>query len=128
MSNPLIRWIKRIESRQVPETIVATAATTITHQQAKQGIVVSNKGAAAEVVVSLPPAFPGMRVTGVVQAAQTLSLDPVDTEIVYGTNGVALTEDAAIKANAVGETIQLVCVERGYWLVTAFAGTWAATV
>jgi uncharacterized protein (DUF362 family) len=127
MSNPLIRWIKRIESRQVPDTVVATNNTTITHAQAIQGVVVSNKGAGGEVVVSLPAAVPGMRVTGVVQAAQLLGFDPVDTEIIYGTNGVALTEDVAIKANAVGETIQLVCVEKGFWVVTAFSGTWTTT-
>jgi hypothetical protein len=123
----LIRWIKRLESREAPKTIVATAATTIAHTDAIRGVVVSNKGAAGEVVISLPAAVPGMRVTGVVQAAQLLSLDPVDTEIIYGTNGVALTEDAAIKANAIGETIQLVCVEAGFWVVTASAGTWSAT-
>jgi hypothetical protein len=124
----LIRWIKKVESRLTPVTVVATANTEITHLQAKQGVVVSNRGASGEVVFSLPPAVPGMRVTGVVQAAQTLSLDPVDTEIIFGTNGVALTEDAAIKANAVGETIQLVCLQPGFWTVTAFNGTWGATV
>lgn len=124
----LIRWIKRLESRETPKTIVATAATSIAHTDALRGVVVSNKGAAGEVIFSLPAAVPGMRVAAVVQAVQTLSLDPVDTEIIYGTNGVALTEDAAIKANALGETIQLVCLEKGYWSVEAFTGTWAATV
>ena len=123
----LIRWIKRLESRETPKTIVATANTTIAHTDAIRGVVVSNKGAGGEVVVSLPAAVPGMRVTGVVQATQLLGFDPVDTEIIYGTNGVALTEDVAIKANAIGETIQLVCVEKGFWVVTAFNGTWTTT-
>lgn len=123
----ITRWIKSIEARLVPDTIVATANTVITPAQARQGVVVSNKGAAGEVVFSLPAAVPGMRVTAVVQSAQLLSLDPVDTEIIYGTNGVALTEDVAIKANAVGETLQLVCVEKGFWTVTASAGTWTTT-
>ena len=124
----LIRLIKKVESKLVPTTVIATAATEITHLQAKYGVVVSNKGASGEVVFSLPAAVPGMRVAAVVQAAQTLSLDPVDTEIIYDTNGVALTEDAAIKANAVGETIQLVCLEAGYWTVVAYTGTWGASV
>lgn len=124
MSNPLIRWIKRLESRETPKVIVATAAVTISDSDARRGVVVSNKGAGAEVVVSLPAARPGMRVTAVVQAAQLLSLDPVDTEIVYGTAGVAQTEDVAIKGNAVGETITLTCLETGFWVVTAFNGVW----
>jgi hypothetical protein len=123
----LIRWIKRLESRQTPKTIIATSATSITHEDALRGVVVSNKGAGAEVVFSLPPAVKGMRVTAVVQAVQMLSLDPVHTEIIYGTNGVALTEDVAIKANALGETIQLVCLEKGFWTVVASAGTWTTT-
>ena len=123
----LIRWIKRLEGNLTPKTIVATAATAITHADAVRGVVVSNKGASAEVVVSLPAAVPGMRVTGVVQAVQLLSFDPVDTEIVYGTAGVALTEDVAIKGNALGEYITLTCLEKGFWTVTSFSGTWTAT-
>lgn len=110
-----------------PKAIVTTAAIAITDSDAMRGVVVSNKGAGAEVVISLPAARVGMSVTAVVQAVQLLSLDPVDTEIIYGTNGVALTEDAAIKANALGETIHLVCLQDGFWTVTAFTGTWTAT-
>ena len=130
----LIRWIKRLEAKfplleakLAPKTVIATAATDIAAADALRGIVVSNKGASGEVVFSLPAAEPGMHVTAIVQAAQLLSLDPVDTEIIYGVNGVALTEDVAIKANALGETIQLVCLEAGYWSVAAYTGTWSAT-
>jgi hypothetical protein len=124
MSNTLIRWIKRIEARQVPDTVVATAATTITPAQARQGVVVSNLGASGEVVFSLPAATPGMRVTAVVQTAQLLTLDPVDGDIVYDTVGVAQTEDVAIKGNLVGETITLTCLQAGKWVTTAFNGAW----
>jgi hypothetical protein len=126
--NSLIRWIKRLEARLYPKTIVATGDIEISQTDALRGVVVVNKGATGTVVVSLPAALPGMRVTGVVAAVQTFELDPVDTEIIYGTNGVALTEDVSIKANAVGETIQLVCLEKGFWTVVAFNGTWGATV
>lgn len=135
----LVRWIKRLdakfapiaaqfvalEAKLAPKTVVATANADITAADALRGIVVSNKGAVGEVIFSLPEATPGMHVTAVVQAAQLLSLDPVDTEIIYGINGVALTEDVAIKANALGETIQLVCLEAGYWSVAAYTGTWS---
>lgn len=127
MSNPLIRWIKRIEARQVPETIVATAATDITPAQARQGIVVSNRGASGEVIVSLPAATVGMRVAGIVNTAQLLSFDPDGTEIIYGIAGVSLTAGVPIKGNAAGECVQLVCVEPGSWSVVSYNGVWTAT-
>ena len=123
----LIRWIKRLESRETPKTIVATATTTISYEDATRGVVVSNRGAGAEVIINLPAAVPGMRVAGIVQSAQLLSFDPNGTEIIYGTAGVSLTAGVPIKANAAGECITLVCVEKGSWSVEGFVGVWTAT-
>jgi hypothetical protein len=127
MSNPLIRWIKRIEARQVPETIVATAATTITPAQARQGVVVSNRGATGTVTVTLPAATPGMRVSGIVQAAQLLAFDPAGTEVIFGIAGISLGAGTVIQANAAGECVQLVCTQPGVWSVASVTGVWTAT-
>jgi hypothetical protein len=125
--NSLIRWIKRLEARLYPKTIVATGNIEISQTDALRGVVVSNRGASGEVIAALPAALPGMRVSGVVQAVQLLSFDPDGTEIIYGTNGASLTAGVPIKGNAAGECIQLVCVEKGAWVVEAFNGTWTAT-
>lgn len=125
--NTLIRWIKRLESRIAPKTLVATGNVTVTQSEALQGVVVSNRGASGEVIVSLPAALPGMRISGVVQAVQLLSFDPNGTEIVYGIAGVSLGAGNPIKGNAAGECIQLVCVEKGSWSVEAYQGVWTAT-
>jgi hypothetical protein len=126
MSNTT-RALLKLKRDSVAPVSVATAARTITPAEANRGIYVSNIGATGEVIFSLPAAVVGMRVNAIVGAAQLLSLDPVDGDIIHGVAGVAQTEDVAIKANAVGETIQLVCLQTGKWFVAAYTGTWSTT-
>lgn len=127
MSNTLFRVIQKVKSRIIPTVLVKTSAYTIKADEALYGCVVSNIGASGEVIFSLPTAAPGMRVNAIVQAAQLLTLDPVDGDIIYGIAGVAQTEDVAIKANAIGETVQLVCLQANKWLIVAYTGTWTVT-
>jgi len=127
MSNTLYRVIQRVKGRIIPTVLNKTANYTVKADEALYGAVVSNIGATGEVIFSLPAAVPGMRVNAIVQAAQLLTLDPVDGDIIHGTVGVAQTEDVAIKANAVGETVQLVCLVTGKWYVAAYTGTWTVT-
>jgi hypothetical protein len=90
-------------------------------------VIVSNRGAQGEVIVSLPAAEPGMRVAGVCNVSQLLSFDPNGTEIIFGTDGITLTAGVPIKGNAAGESIELVCIETGIWNVLSRSGTWTAT-
>jgi hypothetical protein len=127
MSNTLYRVIQRVKGRIIPTVLNKTANYTVKADEALYGTVVSNIGATGEVIFSLPAAVPGMRVNAIVQSPQLLTLDPVDGDIIHGIAGVAQTEDVAIKANAVGETVQLVCLVTGKWYVAAYTGTWTVT-
>jgi hypothetical protein len=122
----LFRIIQRIEARLRPAAVVATANTTVTRDQAWNEVVVSNKAATGAVTFALPAAERGMRVTAIVQAAQELRLDPNGTETAALANGVQQTAGKYIVADAIGETISLVCLTPGTWDVENHNGTWTA--
>lgn len=124
----LIRWIKRLESREAPKTVVATAATTITHEDAIRGVVVSNLGASAQVTFTLPAAVVGMRVAGIIETdAQELRFNPDGTEtIALPSTGVQGAAGKYLTANAITESIELVCLTAGTWTATRYSGTWTA--
>ena len=123
----LFRIIQRIEARLRPAAVVATADTEITRDQAWNEVVVSNLGAAGAVTFALPAAERGMRVTAVVQAAQELRLDPDGTETAaLPSSGVQQAAGAYLTANAIGETLRLVCITPGTWDVETYLGTWTA--
>jgi hypothetical protein len=122
----LFRIIQRIEARLRPAAVVATADTTVTREQAWNEAVVSNKAAAGAVTFALPAAERGMRVTALVQAAQELRLDPSGTQTIALANGVQQAAGKYIVADAIGETISLVCLTPGTWDVENHNGTWTA--
>jgi hypothetical protein len=123
----LFRIIQRIEARLRPAAVVATSGTTaITRDQAWNEVVVSNKGAAGAVTFTLPAAERGMRVSALVQVAQELRLDPAGTETVALANGVQQAAGKYVVADAIGETIALVCITPGTWDVENHNGTWTA--
>lgn len=112
----------------MPAIVVATAATTITHAEATQGVIVSNSGASGAVTFSLPAAVPGMRVTAVVKAAQELRLDPNGTEtIALPSSGVQGAAGKYLTGDAVGESVTLACLIAGTWdHIGPIDGTWTA--
>jgi hypothetical protein len=122
-NNALYRVIKRVKGRIIPTTINSTSNRTISKDEALYGVVVSNAGASGEVVITPPAAVPGMRLTLCVAAAQNLKLDlPTGNTI----RGLA-TSGQTFSADAVGETLQLVCVVPNVWeSVGAADGTWTA--
>lgn len=123
----IIRWVKRLEARLLSPVTVATSATTITRLNALDGIFVSNLGAGAATTFALPAAEVGMRVNAVVQAVQELRLDPNGTETAaLPSTGVQGAAGKYLTANAVGETISLVCLTAGKWDVLTYLGTWTA--
>jgi len=123
----LFRIIQRIEARLRPAAVVATANTDVTRDQAWNEVVVSNLGAAGAVTFALPAAERGMRVTAIVQAAQELRLDPNGTETAaLPSTGVQGAAGKYLTANAVGETLRLVCITPGKWDTETYLGTWTA--
>lgn len=127
---PSERILATIRSRQKPRVFIATTTpVAIPYANAIQGgVVVSNKGRGAATTFTLPPAKLGMRVSAVVQAAFELRLDPNGSEsVALPSTGVQSTAGAYIGADAIGETVDLVCLTVGTWDCLNYNGTWTAT-
>lgn len=102
-----------------------TAGDTLT--AAESGTAHTNKGAGAAIVLALPVSTKGMRFTFSVGAAQELRIDPNGTEKVsLPSTGVPGAAGKYLTADAIGETISLVCFEAGIWGCVGYAGTWTA--
>ena len=126
----LIRWIKRLETKLGSSVTLATAAATVTYDQATYsgGAIVSNVGATGAVTFSLPPATVGMRVTAIVKSAFELRLDPSGTQtIALPTTGVQGAAGKYLTGNTVGASVSLICIVAGTWdHVRGANGTWTA--
>lgn len=121
----ILGWLKRLQAQSQPSIAVkASGSTTITADQAKAGFYVSNLGAGAAVTFVLPAAKVGMHGAAVVQANQELRLDPSGTETIALPTGVQQAAGLYITANAIGETIEIVCLTAGKWDVVHSVGTW----
>lgn len=91
---------------------------------AESGSIHSNLGAGGTIVLSLPGgATAGMRFTFVVMVAQELRINPRDDGAIY-IGGSKQTDGKYITANAIGETITLVCVGSEDWVPISIDGTW----
>lgn len=102
-----------------------TASFSLTAQDS--GTVHSNKGAAAAIVASLPAAVVGLHFRFYVGAAQELRIDPSGTETIsLPSSGVAGAAGKYLVADAIGETVHLICCEAGTWSVFGYTGTWTA--
>lgn len=87
----------------------------------------TNKGASAAIVLALPAAVVGLQYFFYVGAAQELRIDPNGTETIsLPSSGVAGAAGKYLTADAIGETVHLVCCETGTWAVMGYTGTWTA--
>jgi hypothetical protein len=103
-----------------------TADDTLTAAE-MYGSIHTSVGAAGTVVLSLPPAVVGMHAKFAVGAVQELRLDPNGTETIsLPSTGAPGAAGKYLTANAIGETVELVCVSAGSWRVFGFTGTWTA--
>lgn len=102
-----------------------TAAYTIT--TAENGTGFTNAGAPGAIVLSLPPATVGLHYYFRVSAAQELRIDPNGTETIsLPSTGVPGAAGKYLVADAVGESVHLVCAVAGSWSVFGAHGTWTA--
>lgn len=113
-------------SGRAPITVQAkTAAYTIT--TAENGTCFTNTGATAARIFSLPPATPGLHYYFSVGAAFALQIDPDGTETIsLPSNGVPGAGGKYLEADAVGESVRLVCCVAGNWACFGYTGTWTA--
>src|SRR5690348_6948368 len=85
----------------------------------------SSKGAAGTITCSLPAATTGLNFYFYVGAAQEHRLDPNGTEkISLPSTGVAGAAGKYLSADAIGESVRIVCCEDGIWTVFGYTGTW----
>lgn len=86
----------------------------------------TNAGAAGAVTFALPAATVGLHYYFAVRAAQELRIDPNGTETIsLPSTGVPGAAGKYLTADAVGETVHLMCAAAGTWCVMGYTGTWA---
>lgn len=87
----------------------------------------TNVGASGAIVLALPPATPGLRYYFRVGVAQELRIDPNGSETIsLPSTGVPGAAGKYLVADAIGETVQLICFTAGSWSVLGHTGTWTA--
>lgn len=102
-----------------------TASYTVTANDSGSGF--TNAGAAGAITFSLPAAVKGLHYYFAVAAAQELRIDPNGTETIsLPSTGVPSSAGAYIVADAIGETVHIVCATNGSWRVLSYTGTWSA--
>lgn len=107
-----------VEAHTVDDTLTAAEMNGSIH---------TSVGAAGTVVLTLPPATVGLNAKFAVGAVQELRLDPDGTETIsLPSTGVPGAAGKYLTANAIGETVELVCCSAGSWRVFGFTGTWTA--
>lgn len=102
-----------------------TAADTLTADES--GTVHTNKGASGAITITLPVSVAGLHFYFAVEAAQELRIDPNGTETIsLPSDGVPGAAGKYLTANAIGETVHLMCCDDGNWHVMGYTGTWTA--
>lgn len=111
------KTLRRVEAHTADDTLTG----------AESGSCHTNTGAGGTVVLTLPAAVVGLEFYFGVGAAQELRLDPDGTETIsLPSTGVAGAAGKYLVADAVGETVHLMCVIAGTWAVMGYTGTWTA--
>lgn len=111
----------------LPVSKVLTKTADYTATVADSGRSFSTAGASGTVVITLPPAVPGLKYRFRVGAAQALRIDPDGTETIsLPSTGVPGAAGKYLTADAAGETVDLECVVAGTWTVFGYTGTWTA--
>lgn len=123
--NDIIEVVSTIGADQnaLDVEVIILDPTTLT--VAQSGNVISTAGAAGTVTFTLPAATPGLEYFFHVGAAQQLRIDPNGTEkIALPSTGVLGAAGKYLVADAIGETVHIICVNAGEWNVFGFTGTW----
>lgn len=114
-----------LNGRGLIDFMAKTAAYTI--KTTENGCGFTNTGASGAIVLTLPPATVGLNYYFRVSAAQELRIDPDGTETIsLPSSGVPGAAGKYLSADAIGETVRLVCAVAGSWSVFGYTGTWTA--
>lgn len=102
-----------------------TAAYTILASE--NGTCFTNTGASGTFAITLPSAALGLHYYFAIGAAQILQIEPATGETIsLPSNGVPEAASDYIAADAIGETVHLMCCVGTNWAVMGFTGTWTA--
>lgn len=107
--------------------IVATAARTLTRSES--GSLVTNTGAAGQVIVTLPSAEAGLVYHFKVNVAQNLRIKAASGDTIRIGTGSAGSAAGYVEADAIGESITLVALNATEWHTeagSAAVGTFTA--
>lgn len=116
-----------IEPEFTGTSVVQTKTADYTAKVSDSGRTFSTAGASGTVVITLPPAVPGLKYRFRVGAAQALRIDPDGTETIsLPSTGVPGAAGKYLVADAAGESVELECVVAGTWTVFGYTGTWTA--
>ena len=114
-----------LNGRQRQTVTEKTASYTVL--AAENGSYFTNNGASGAITFSLPASEVGMHYHFGVREAQELRIDPNGSETIsLPSNGVPGATGKYLVADAIGETVSLVCVEAGTWACFGYTGTWTA--
>lgn len=114
-----------ISGRGKRTVLAKTAAYTVSVNDI--GKTITNEGATAARLFSLPAAVVGLWYRFKVMAAYELQIDPNGTEtIALPSTGAQSAAGKYIGADAVGEGLEIECVKAGQWEVNYYIGTWTA--
>lgn len=114
-----------LNGRALLEFQVKTGNYTVLAEESGTGF--TNVGASAAITFALPAAVVGLQYLFAVGVAQELRIDPNGTETIsLPSSGVPQAAGAYLTADAIGETVHIVCVTAGSWRVFGFTGTWTA--
>lgn len=111
------RAVLGVEAHTADDTLLTTENATL-H---------TNTGASAAITLVLPAATVGLQFRFAVGAAYELRIDPAGTETIsLPSSGVPGAAGKYLTADAVGETVHLVCAVAGNWNCFGYTGTWTA--
>lgn len=112
-----------LNGREIRKVVKKTANYTV--KESENGQSFSNKGASGAVQFTLPPAKEGLWFRFYVSVAQTLAIFPDGNDLVaLPSTGALQSTGQGISADAIGENVEIQCVEDGKWYVNRSVGTW----
>jgi hypothetical protein len=101
-----------------------TAADTLLASET--GTCHTNTGASGTIAITLPAAVVGLHFYFAIGAAQILQIEPASGETIsLPSSGVPESANDYIAADAVGETVHLMCCKAANWNVMGYTGTWS---
>lgn len=119
--------------RNFAATLFEPSTRRVSHKTAdyamlavETGTYFTNLGASGAINLTLPTATVGLRFTFSVRATQRLRVYPNGTDVIENTATPRVYQavSAHLWADAVGEFLEVICLEAGKWAVHDSAGTW----